>query len=56
MTEMNEGRKDDAGKLPYHLLPSDAVEEILKVLGMVRLSTHHVTGRRAWHGAVRSLP
>ncbi len=28
----SEGRKDDAGKLPYHLLPSDAVEEILKVL------------------------
>lgn len=27
-----EGVKNDAGKLPYHLLPSDAVEEILKVL------------------------
>jgi hypothetical protein len=27
-----EGRKDDGGKLPWHLLPSDAVEEILKVL------------------------
>lgn len=27
-----EGRKDDAGKLPYDLLPPDAVEEILKVL------------------------
>lgn len=26
------GRKDDQGKLPYHLLPSDAVEEILRVL------------------------
>lgn len=32
MAEMSEGRKDDTGKLPYHLLPSDAVEEILKVL------------------------
>lgn len=27
-----EGRKDDGGKLPYHLLPPDAIEEILKVL------------------------
>jgi hypothetical protein len=27
-----EGRKDDTGKLPWHLLPSDATEEILKVL------------------------
>jgi hypothetical protein len=29
---MSEGRKDDNGKPPYALLPSDAVEEILKVL------------------------
>jgi len=29
---MSEGRKDDTGKLPYHLLPSDAIEEIVKVL------------------------
>jgi hypothetical protein len=29
---MSEGRKDDAGKLPYQLLPSDAVEDILRVL------------------------
>lgn len=29
---MSEGRKDDTGKLPYHLLPSDAVEEVIKVL------------------------
>jgi hypothetical protein len=28
----SEGVKHDTGKLPYHLLPSDAVEEILKVL------------------------
>lgn len=27
-----EGRKDDANKLPWELLPPDAVEEILKVL------------------------
>lgn len=27
-----EGKKYDTGKLPYHLLPSDAVEEIVKVL------------------------
>ena len=27
-----EGRKDDANKLPWDLLPADAVEEILKVL------------------------
>lgn len=29
---MTEGRKDDGGKLPYDLLPPDAVEEIIKVL------------------------
>ena len=28
----SEGRKDDAGKLPWHLLPPDAVDEILEVL------------------------
>ena len=27
-----EGRKDDTGKLPWHLLPGDALEEIVKVL------------------------
>lgn len=29
---LEHGFKADAGKLPYHLLPPDAVEEILKVL------------------------
>jgi hypothetical protein len=29
---MLEGKKFDDGKLPYDLLPSDAVEEIVKVL------------------------
>lgn len=29
---MAEGRKDDSGKLPWHLLPGDAIEEIVKVL------------------------
>ena len=28
----DEGRKDDADKLPWDLLPADAVEEIVKVL------------------------
>jgi hypothetical protein len=28
----DEGRKDDSGKLPYDLLPHDAIEEIVKVL------------------------
>jgi hypothetical protein len=32
LVKCDEGRKDDGGKLPYHLLPSDAIEEILKVL------------------------
>ena len=27
-----EGRKDDTGKLPWHLLPGDAIEELVKVL------------------------
>lgn len=29
---MTEGRKDDTGKNPWHLLPSDALDEITKVL------------------------
>lgn len=29
---MEDGRKDDRDKLPWHLLPGDAVEEIVKVL------------------------
>lgn len=29
---MTEGRKDDQGKLPYELLPSDAVESIVEIL------------------------
>jgi hypothetical protein len=29
---MSEGRKFDADKLPWHLLPPDAIEEIVRVL------------------------
>lgn len=29
---MSEGRKDDQGKLPWHLLPGDALEAIVRVL------------------------
>lgn len=29
---MSEGKKFDAGKLPWHLLPGDAVEEVVRVL------------------------
>lgn len=29
---MSEGRKDDQGKLPWHLLPPDALDEVLRVL------------------------
>lgn len=32
LEKMTEGRKDDTGKLPWHLLPGDALEEIVKVL------------------------
>lgn len=31
-TQESEGRKDDTNKLPWHLLPADAVDEILWVL------------------------
>lgn len=27
-----QGRKDDDGKLPYHLIPGDALEEVVRVL------------------------
>jgi hypothetical protein len=29
---LNEGRKDDTGKLPLHLLPPDALEAITEIL------------------------
>ena len=29
---MSEGRKDDQGKLPYHLLPPEVLEEMARVL------------------------
>ena len=31
-SELKEGLKFDSGKLPYHLLPWDAVDEIVRVL------------------------
>jgi hypothetical protein len=47
---MSEGRKDDTGKLPYHLLPSDAIEEIVKVLdfGAARYAPRNWERGMAW--------
>lgn len=39
-----EGRKNDEGKLPYHLLPPDAIEAILGVLDYGALKY----GERNW--------
>jgi hypothetical protein len=46
-----EGRKDDFGKLPWHLLPPDAVEEILKVLafGQSKYGARNWEQGMAWH-------
>ena len=45
-----EGRKDDQGKLPYHLLPPDAIEEILRVLdyGQNKYSARNWEKGMAW--------
>lgn len=45
-----EGRKDDTGKLPWHLLPPDAVGEILKVLefGATKYGDRNWEAGMAW--------
>ena len=46
-----EGRKDDSGKLPHHLLPFDALSEISKVLefGANKYSDRNWEKGMAWH-------
>jgi hypothetical protein len=45
-----EGRKDDSDKLPWDLLPGDAVEEIVKVLdfGAKKYAPHNWSKGMAW--------
>lgn len=47
---MSEGRKDDTGKLPLHLLPPDAVLEITKVLdfGQKKYSARNWEAGMSW--------
>lgn len=49
-TLIDAGRKDDANKLPYDLLPSDAIEEILEVLkcGAVKYGSRNWENGMAW--------
>jgi hypothetical protein len=46
----DEGRKDDADKLPWHLLPGDALEEVVKVLqfGAVKYGEHNWAKGMRW--------
>lgn len=48
---MSEGRKDDHGKLPWHLLPPDAVEQVLQVLkfGADRYGERNWERGMGWH-------
>lgn len=45
-----EGRKNDTGKLPLHLLPHDALEEVAKVLdyGQHKYSARNWEAGMAW--------
>lgn len=47
---MNEGRKDDQGKLPYHLLPPELMEGIAAVLqfGAAKYSPRNWELGMAW--------
>ena len=46
----DEGRKDDADKLPWDLLPADAVEEIVKALdfGARKYAAHNWCNGMRW--------
>ena len=59
MSEDNEvaGYKLDENKLPWHLLPPDAVEEIVKVLqfGASKYSDRNWEGGMAWHRPFSAL-
>jgi hypothetical protein len=48
---MGEGVKHDLGKLPWHLLPPDAVEEVVKVLafGATKYGERNWEQGMAWH-------
>lgn len=59
MSEDNKvaGYKLDENKLPWHLLPSDAAEEIVKVLeyGASKYSDRNWEGGMAWHRPFSAL-
>jgi hypothetical protein len=54
-TPPTEGRKDDDGKLPWHLLPFDALEEVAKVLrfGAKKYAPRNWEKGMAWHRLAR---
>ena len=47
---MNEGRKDDHDKDPWHLAPWDSFRCIVKVLMFGANNTTHVIGKKEWSG------
>lgn len=54
---MSEGKKFDEDKLPWHLLPPDAVEEIVKVLhfGAGKYGDRNWEKGMAWHRPFAAL-
>lgn len=54
---MTEGRKDDTEKLPWHLLPPDALEECVKVLqfGANKYAPRNWEKGMAWHRPFSAL-
>jgi hypothetical protein len=54
---MSEGHKFDAGKLPWHLLPPDALEEIVRVLefGANKYGDRNWEGGMAWNRPFAAL-
>lgn len=52
-----EGRKFDTDKLPWHLLPADAIEEIVKVLqfGATKYGDRNWEAGMSWHRPFAAL-
>jgi hypothetical protein len=54
--DLREGVKHDDGKLPWHLLPFDALEEVVKVLqfGAKKYAPRNWEKGMAWHRLIRA--
>ena len=56
-TVMMAGYRNDDGKLPWHLLPSDAIEEVIKVyqFGAAKYGERNYEKGMQWHRPFNSM-